>query len=214
MRLNPTAFNRFLGFIGQQVSWRRSYSCACVNPSSGAPDPKHQLCAGKGRIWLPAVETVCGISRQEVTPEMIAAGLFDSGDVQLTIPSDSPMWRDAGRFDRVVMLNATEVFSQPFTRGAPNERVIFAWLQIDRCFWLDPVSRTEVEGAVPALDNEGRPSWPGGAGEPPPGATYSLTGLRRIEYYLLDQLPSNRGEHLGAALPKKVTLRRWDLFGR
>jgi len=27
-------------------------------------------------------------------------------------------------------------------------------------------------------------------------------------------LPSNRGEHLGAELPKRVTLRRFDLFGR
>lgn len=214
MRLDPVAFNRFLGHIGQQVAWRRSHACACVNPSSGAPDPKHALCAGKGRLWSPPVDTVCGVTRQDVSPELIAAGLFDSGDMQMTIPAASPMWRDAGRFDRVVMKNATEVFSQPFTRGAPTEKLIFAWKEIDRCFWLHPTTRQIVEGSVPVIDEDGRPSWPGGVGEPPPATVYSLTGIKFVEYYLLDQLPSNRGEHLGADLPKRVTLRRWDLFGR
>ena len=99
MRLDPAAFNRFLGEIGQQVAWRRSYACACLNPASGAPDPKHALCAGKGRLWNAPVQTVCGITRQDVSPELIAAGLFDAGDMQMTIPSSSPMWRDAGRID-------------------------------------------------------------------------------------------------------------------
>ena len=214
MRLDPAAFNRFLGEIGQQVAWRRSYACACLNPASGAPDPKHALCAGKGRLWNAPVQTVCGITRQDVSPELIAAGLFDAGDMQMTIPSSSPMWRDAGRFDRVIMLNATEVFSQPFTRGAPTEKIIFAWKTIDRCFWLHPTTRQAVEGSVPVIDADGRPSWPGGVGEPPPATTYSLAGIKLVEYYLLDQLPSNRGEHLGAELPKRVTLRRFDLFGR
>ena len=83
MRLDPAAFNRFLGEIGQQVAWRRSYACACLNPASGAPDPKHALCAGKGRLWNAPVQTVCGITRQDVSPELIAAGLFDAGDMQM-----------------------------------------------------------------------------------------------------------------------------------
>lgn len=200
--------------MGQKIAWRRSYACACVNPSSGAPDPKHALCGGKGRLWSSPVETVCGIAQQEVSPELIAAGLFDQGDMQITIPANSPMWRDAGRFDRVVLLNATEVFSQPFGRGAPNEKIIFAWKEIDRCFWLHPTTRLAVEGSIPQVDAEGRLSWPGGVGEPPPGSTYSLTGIKYVEYYLLDALPSNRNEHSGVTLPKRVQVRRFDLFGR
>lgn len=50
MRLNPAAFDRFLTGIGQQVLWRRAYACACVSLQSGAPDPKHALCSGKGPV--------------------------------------------------------------------------------------------------------------------------------------------------------------------
>lgn len=214
MRLSPGRFNKWIANIGQRCTWRRSYACACVNPASGAPDPKHVLCAGKGRIWNDPIETVCGVSKQDVTPELIAAGLFDSGDLQLTIPSSSPMWAGAGRFDRVVLLNSTDVFSQPFTRGAPNEKIIFTWEKIDRCFWLHPVSRTVVEGGIPVVAANGTLSWPGGVGEPPPGVTYSLTGTRFDEYYCLDNLPSDRNEHSGATLPKRVVMRKFDLFGR
>ena len=214
MRFSPARFNRHIANMGQQIAWRRSYACACVNPSSGAPDPKHALCGGKGRLWNDPVETVCGVSRQEVTPELIAAGLFDSGDLQLTIPQNSPMWASAGRFDRVVLLNSTDVFSQPFTRGAPNEKIIFAIEKIDRCFWLHPTTRLVVEGGIPVVAANGSLSWPSGVGEPPPGTTYSLTGTRYNEYYCLDSLPSDRNEHSGAPLPKRLTMRKWDLFGR
>lgn len=214
MRFNTNSFNKFIGSIGQRVAWRRAYACPCVNPTSGAPDSKHALCSGKGRLWRAPVESVCGISSQKIKPELIAAGHFDKGDVLMTVPADSPMWGMMARFDRVQLLNATEVFSQPFTRGAPSERIIFPVESLDRCFWLHPTTREEVEGVVPALDEDGRPTWPGGVGEPPPATTYSLSGRKFTEYYILDEMPSNRNEHSGMPLPKKVTLRRFDLFGR
>ena len=214
MRLNPAAFNSWIANIGQRLLWRRSYACACVNPASGAPDPKHALCAGKGRLWNDPLETVCGVAKQDVTPEMIAAGLFDSGDLQLTIPSSSPMWAGSGRFDRVVLLNSTDVFSQPFTHGAPTEKIIFPVALLERCFWLAPVTRVVVEGSVPVVAANGTLSWPGGVGEPPPATTYSLTGIKYDEYYVLDQMPSDRNEHSGAKLPKRVVMRKYDLFGR
>ena len=212
MRFNPARFNRHLANIGQQILWRRSYACACVNPASGAPDPKHALCSGKGRLWDDPVQSVVGVSRQVVTPEMVAAGVFDSGDMTMTIPENSPAW-SAGRFDRVVLLNSTDPFSMPFTRGAPSERMLFTPATIDRCFWLHPTTRQVVEGGLPVVSAAGLPSWPNG-GEPPPGFTYSLTGTRFDEYYVFDQMPSDRNEHSGMRLPKRVQLSRWDLFGR
>lgn len=214
MRFSPARFNRHLANIGQQVVWRRAYACACVNPASGAADPKHALCSGKGRIWADPVATVIGISKQEATPEMVAAGIFESGDMTATVPSSSPMWASAGRFDRIRLLNSTDVFSQPYTRGAANERIIFAVERIERCFWLHPTTRQIVEGGIPVFDQDGNLSWPGGVGEPPPAATYSLTGTRFDEYYILDSLPSDRNEHSGAPLPKRINLRRFDLFNR
>lgn len=211
MRLNPGAFNRHLAHMGQAVSWRAAYACACVNPDSGQPDPKHQLCRGKGWLWDAGVDTVTGISAQQVTAKAIAAGLFEVGDTVATIPENSVMY-SAGRFDRVLLKNSTTKFSQPLKRGAPVERLLFTVAKLTRVFWLD-AQKQPVEGTLPQVDDSGNLSWPNG-GAPPAGATYSLTGEKFDEYFVAGDLVSDRNHHGGARLPRKVTLRKWDLFGR
>lgn len=214
MRFNAASFDSFLAGIGQKVQWRRSYACACVNPESGAPDPKHALCQGKGRLWNPPVETVTGIASQQVQIEWQNSGMYEAGDMVLSIPQASPLW-DAGQFDRILLLNSTDVFSQPFTRGAPNERLLFKTARFTRCFWLHPQDRNQiVEGGLPVVDDNGNMTWPGGVGEPPPGMKYSLTGEKFDEYFVFLQLLTDRNQHSGMRLPKRVTVRKWDLFGR
>lgn len=213
MRFNPGAFDNFLTGIGQQVTWRRSFACACVNPASGAPDPKHTLCGGKGRIWDPPVATVTGVASQKVQMQWAQSGMWEAGDMVLSVPQISPLW-EAGQFDRVTAMNSTDVFSQPFVRSAPTERLLFQPASITRCFWLDPVTRGIVEGGRPVIGADGRPSWPGNVGEPPPGASYSLTGTKYSEYFIWGDLPSDRNQHSGMRLPRRVVARKWDLFGR
>lgn len=213
MRLNPSRFNRHLRNIGQEVAWRRSFSCACADPLTGAPDPKHALCAGKGRLWADPVQTTVGVAKQNVEPEQAALGVYDTGDMVMTVGSDSPMWADAGRFDRVVLLNSTDVFSQPLQRGAPHERLLFQVQSFSRCFWLSPDRSSIIEGGLPVVDDNGNLSWPNGDG-PPLGRQYSLTGSRFDEYFIIDSLPSDRNEHSGYQLPKRIQMRKWDLFGR
>jgi hypothetical protein len=144
---------------------------------------------------------------------MIAAGLWDSGDMVLSIPSNSPMWENAGRYDRMTMLNSTDVFSRPLRRGAPSERLLFKPATITRVFWLDPDTRLPVEGVIPSVSNDGTITWPD-EGAPPVGASYSMTGTMYSEYFIFDHYPSDRNEHSGVKLPKKVQCRKWDLFGR
>lgn len=212
MRFNPAAFDRFLADIGQRVAWRRSYACACVNPSSGAPDPKHALCGGKGRLWDAPVATVTGVASQKVQLAWAQMGMYEVGDMVLSIPQASPLW-EAGPFDRITALDSTDVFSQPLVRGAPSERLLFQPVVIDRCFWLHPTRRLPVDGGAPVVDTDGRLSWPNG-GEPPPGATYSLTGTKHSEYFLWGEYPSDRNQHQGMRLPRRVVARRFDLFNR
>ena len=211
MKFNTRRFNAHLTNMGQKVLWRRSFGCACVNPVSGAPDPKHALCAGKGRIWEDPIETVTGIARQETVAEWAQSGLWESGDMVLSIPEASPLW-DAGMYDRIVMLNSNDVFSQPLQRGAPTERLLFKPHAITRVFWLHPTTRLIVEGGIPVIGEDGVPVWSSGA--PPAGTTYSMTGTKYSEYFLYDKFPSNRNEHSGMRLPKRVIARKWDLFGR
>jgi len=215
MRFNAAAFDRFLENIGQAVTWRHSYGCACVSPDSGAPDPKHALCQGKGRLWDPAVSTVVGVASQSVQLQWQNSGSYEAGDMVLTIPQSSPVWELGGQYDRILMLNSTDVFSMPLKRGSFKERLLFKPEKIARCFWLHPQNREViVEGDLPTVDANGNLSWAPGALEPPAGVTYSLTGTKFDEYFIFLELPSDRNEHSGMRLPKRVTARKWDLFGR
>lgn len=211
MKLDPAAFDRHLSHMGQQLLWRRSYGCACVNPASGSPDPKHALCSGKGRIWDAPIETVAGVASQTTDAELADQGLWESGDMIASVPQSSVMY-GAGQFDRVTMLNSTDVFSQPLLRGAPTERLLFTPASIDRVFWLHATTREIVEGGIPTVGSDGIPVWTSGA--PPLGQHYSMTGTKYTEYFILQRLPSDRNAHSGARLPKKMQLRKWDLFGR
>lgn len=212
MRLNPAAFDRHLAHMGQKLRWRRSYACACVNPDSGAPDPKHTLCHGKGRLWDPYIETVAGVVSQDAKAEWVQMGMWESGDMILSVQQSSAMW-SAGQFDRVMMMDSTDVFTQPMKRGAPNERLLFTATSFIRVFWLDPTTRQAIEGSLPVVDVNGYLSWPSGGG-PPMGTTYSLTGQKFDEYFIFGPFPSDRNQHQGARLPRKMHLRKWDLFGR
>lgn len=212
MRFNPQAFNRHLNNMGQEILWEASYACSCVNPDSGAPDPRCKLCGKRGRIWDPAKDTVCGICKQQTQAEWADQGLWEAGDLVVTIPENSPMW-DSGQFDRVTMLNATDRFSMPLVRGGNPERLLFVPQRVERVFWKAQ-DQSLVEGGIPVIDDRGVPSWPDGIGEPPPGTTYSITGWKYSEYFVFGDFPSNRNMHKGMRLPKRVVLRRWDLYGR
>jgi hypothetical protein len=213
MQLNPAAFNRFLRNIGQQATWRRAYSCACLNPASNAPDARCLHCRGKGTIWPgEPVPTVVGMSSQKTQAKWAAMGRYSDGDVVLTVPGDSPMW-DIGQFDRVVMLNATERFSQGLVRGSPAERLNGRILEIERVFWISKQSGNIIDAVLPTISGTGAITFPDGM-VPPAGQSYSITGERRPEYYCYENMPSNRNEHSGARLPKNVVLRKFDLWGR
>lgn len=207
--LNPGAFNRHLAMIGQGYAWRKSYACPCVNPDSGAARHNCLQCSGRGRIWADAVEGVAGMAGAKTQREWVQFGVYESGDVVVTIPSDTPLY-GMGPFDRVRALHSTEQFSLQLVRGE-GDRLRFAVKAITRVFWLDE-DEAVVEGGIPTVSGTGALTWASGA--PPAGTQYSISGERFQEYYCFGMLPSNREEHQGAKLPKRVVLRRWDLFGR
>lgn len=212
MQFDPGAFDDWLGNIGQQMEWRRSYVCPCVNPASGHPDPRHALCNGKGRIWNDSVRTVVGVASQKVQLQWAQMGLWEAGDTVLSIPQSSPMW-GCGPFDRIVDVNSQDAFTMVLQRGAPTERLLFRPASLGRCFWLHPTTRLPVDGGIPVVAADGTLSW-AGVDEPPPGTSYSLTGTKFSEYFIFQELTSNRNQHQGMRLPKRVVARRWDLFGR
>lgn len=210
MQLNPGAFNAFLAGIGQQVKWRRSYACPCITKNSGAAKPNCPLCSGKGRIWDAAVDGVVGIAGQKTQLQWAQFGMWENGDAVLTVPENSPVY-NAGQFDRIQMMNSTDPFSLSLTRGQ-NDKLRMPVEAVNRVFWLNPAGTAIVEGGLPTVAADGTLTW--AAGEPPPGVTYSINGTRYSEYFIFQNYLSDRNEHSGARLPKRVVARSFDLFGR
>lgn len=210
MRLNPSAFNAWMNNIGQEFLWRKAYRCPCVNPLSGAAAPNCPQCGGKSWLWAAPVAAIAGMASQGTQLKWAQFGLWQEGDAVMTIQESSPLY-EAGQFDRVVMLNSTDYFSLPLVHGDPTERLFVQVEAITRVFWLD-VNGNIVEGGIPTVGAGGTLTW--ATGEPPLGTTYSITGTRFSEYFIYGPYPSDRNEHQGARLPKRVVIRSFDLFGR
>lgn len=207
MRLDPLKFNALLNGIGQQASWRRSFACPCVNPHSGHARADCAVCRGLGRSWAGAMPGIVAVAGRDVQKNWAAFGRWDAGDVVISIPSDSALY-GIGEFDRVVLENRTEPFSLNVVDGY-NDMSRMIVVSVERVFWLDEAGAV-VEGALPVVQPDGSLSWPS---PPPDGVTYSVTGRRKAEHYVFYEMPADRPHHAGAALPRKVVLRRFDLFG-
>lgn len=210
MQLSPAAFNTLLGNMGEWFAWRKSMACPCVNPSSGSPVAGCPSCNGHGRIWYEAVRALAGVASSNIQQAWAKMGMYMSGDMVLSIPENSPLYGIA-QFDRVLSETNTDPFSLALTRGAPAERLQGVVLSIDRVFWLDNAGAL-VDGGIPTVNAEGRLTWASGA--PPTGKAYSISGVRQQEFYCFGAYSVDRMKHGGARLPRRMVLRKFDLFGR
>lgn len=209
MHLNPDAFNAHLAHMGQQFQWRKAYRCPCVNPNSGAASPNCPNCHGKSWFWTDPVRGIAGVANQSIQLRWSQFGLWQDGDIVLSIPENSPLY-EMGQFDRVIALNNTDHFSIPLVRGGPNERLFEPVEKITRVFWL--VDGAVMDGSLPEFNNDGTLTW--GDGGPPLGTRYTVSGTRYSEYFCYGPYPGDRNQHSGARLPRRAILRRFDLFGR
>ena len=212
--LSPDRFNAVLNAeqgAGQHMLWRRAAVCPCRDPISGAAVQACVTCAGKGVTWAAAVRAWAGAASMKVMREWAQFGLWESGDVVVSIPSDSPLYA-AGEQDRVTMTDSSEPFS--VVLSAPSVGPLpFIAFQVDRAFWLDTGLNIVNAPALPSIAADGSLAWPTGAA-PAAGAQFSLSGRKRPEYYLFRDLPQDRAHFGGTPLPRRVALRKFDLFGR
>lgn len=212
MRLNRARFNRHVRHMGQDASWAPAYRCACWTPETGGADPRCPLCLKRGWVYGEAKATVVGSQQQKSQAQWAQTGMWEEGDVVITVPEDSPMW-DGGQYDRVILLNTEEKFSATLTRGGPDDNLsLYSVVSVDRVFWRHPQTQSLVEGGIPTVAEDGALTWSDRA--PLPGTKYSITGSRHVEYYVFGNFPSNRNIHQGVRLPKRVVLRRWDVSNR
>lgn len=206
MRLNPASFNALLGNLGQNLTWQASEACPCVAPYSGAADPECLHCDGKGRLWGEAQVSSAGIVSHDIAQQYAPMAALDAGDVMLVIPADQTVYA-LGEFDRVTLTDRTEPFSLNVIAGANSLR--FTPASIEKVTWIGD-GNALIEGELPYAYEGGALQW---VHPPPSGVTYAVTGRRFPEYFCWLTRPLDRPHHHGAALPRRVLLRRFDLFG-
>ncbi|WP_295455287.1 hypothetical protein [uncultured Thiodictyon sp.] len=208
MKLSPRSFDGLLGGLGQRLTWRASTACPCASPHSGAASPSCTHCDGKGRLWGDPQESLAGIVSREIVKLYAPMMMLDAGDVMLVIPADQSVYA-LGGFDRVVLTDRTEPFSLLVIPGL-NDVLRFAPVCIDEVTWIGTAGEL-VHGPIPLVYNRGALHWAGAS--PPAGVTFALTGRRHPEYFCYLALPLDRPHHQGETLPRRVVLRRFDLFG-
>lgn len=210
MLFSVSEFNGLLGQM-QRFMWRQATACPCVNAASGAANTACPICNGKGYIW--GAETACIAGMQNMRNERSFAmfGEWQAGDVLFTVGSDSPLYA-ARQFDRIRCLNAASPFSTIIVPGA-NDKLSGTISAISRVFWISD-GTTVVDGDIPTVNSDGSLSWVDGQAAPPADTQYSVSGIRFDEFYLYRDIPGNRNDDLGAALPRKFPARRFDLLGR
>lgn len=197
-----------LNEMGQQVAWRRAYDCPCRNDHSGAARPGCPQCHGIGVVWTHAVMGLAAVAGQKVQQAWARFGMYEQGDMVMTLPGNSPLYV-LGDKDRCTMIQSSVPFSRVLMRDGAD-KLPFQVDMIERVFWL--VNDAVVEGGIPAAAADGTLTWT--IGEPPPGEQYSITGRMRPEYYVFQDFPQDRAHYGGQPLPRRVVLRRMDLFGR
>lgn len=211
--LDPAKFNALLAAdgigLGQKVTWARAFACPCRSPTSGAAEQGCPVCQGRGVAWDQPIAAWTGLAGMKIAREWAMFGEWESGDVVVTIPSDSPLY-GAGENDRVTFINSTEAFSSILMGGV--DHLPFQATEINRLVWRDPVTKALTVGGIPSEAPDGTLTWTSGA--PPAGVQYSISGRRNPEYWLFKDLVQDRHHHAGRALPRRVALRRFDLFGK
>lgn len=213
MQFNQAAFNDHIANMGQSMLWRRAAVCPCVSPQSRQPKPSCPHCRGKGQLWAAkGTRVVAGVASQKTQQQWAKFGLWAEGDSVVVLPENSPIY-DIGKFDRVVMLNSTDPFSIVLTRNALDERIMNPVASVSRVFWISPQGGI-VEGGIPSISDDGVPTWAAGVAAPPERAQYSITGTEFVEYFHYLNYPSDRNQHQGMRLPRRVVLRRFSLFDK
>ncbi len=205
--LSPGKFNALLNKMGQSIAWRKAYDCPCADPNSGAARYGCAQCGQTGIIWNPPVTAVAALAGQKVQRAWATFGLWEQGDVVLSLPSDSALYA-MGEFDRAEFSDSSTPYSIKLTRGS-SDVMPFTVSSVDRVFWLDTNDQI-VEGGIPTVAADGTLTWI--SGEPPVGTQYSITGRKRPEYFCWGEFPQDRAHQGGTALPRRVVLRSFDLF--
>lgn len=203
--LDPGAFNSMINDMGQNVLWRQAFDCPCRDVRSGAPDPDCPSCRGVGIIWATGVSARVAIAGQKIQQQWAQMGMYESGDQVTTIPTDSAVFA-MGQNDRLTMVHS----SVPFSVVVPPDHVFSEpVIAVVRAMVITNGAAVTIDS--PVIGANGVMVWEDGAPDVP---FVSITGRAKPEYFAFQDYPQERAHFGGTLFPRRVVLRKFDLFGR
>jgi hypothetical protein len=136
-------------------------------------------------------------------------GRYETGDVVVSIGSDSPVYT-IREFDKLVFVNSVEQFSSVMTKTANSVEPApyYDILSISSLFYLN-ISSAIVNVSGVTFNNSNK-TLDFSDNSIPVGTQYSITGTRCPSYYMYMDFPQVRYHHHGSLLPKRVVLRKWN----
>ncbi len=215
MQLSPPAFNRFLNRIGQNISWESANLCPCRDPRSESAQPDCPKCKGKGVFWGDPQNAVIGLAGQRTQRHWAQMGGYEQGDVVITIPSDTAAY-PMSALDRITFVESDIGFALTLRRSINDIPFPVRFATIEKIFWFDTDGESMILGDNPSIDENNALVWQDSASTVPnAGVQYSIQGRAKPIYFVAPfDLPQDREHHHGAPLPRRVVLRKWDLYGR
>lgn len=214
-RFSPGRFDALLSpdAVGQKLLWRRSSLCPCRSADSQQADVECPHCLGRGIFWAAGRAAHAGVLGQKAVRAWLDVAQIELGDQVLSVPGASPL-HAAGEYDLMLMVDSSEPYAVVLERDG-TEKADPAAYALDRCFWRRKSDKAIVDGSVPKVDGfTGALTWTDPGSAPPPGYQFSLRGRRRPTYFVFKDLPQDRAHGGGAALPRKIIARKFDLLGR
>jgi hypothetical protein len=195
--------------LGQNVTWAKATLCPCRSRTSGAAEQGCPVCRGRGHFFDADVSAWTALASMKIQRQWEQYGQFEVGDLVATIPSDSPLWA-CGEHDRVTFADSSEPFDYVAVGGV--DTLPWPAYEIDSVVWRDPSTKALIHGGIPTQAADNSLSWSSGA--PPAGVQFTVSGRRRPQYWVFQDLIQDRSHSAGLRLPRRVVLRKYDLAGR
>lgn len=214
----------FVSDMGQAVEWRKASTCPCIDRTTGGANPTDPVCGGKGYVWKAGENYTMLLVGYDASRMREQYGDMEHGDAVLTIPpfyfnkAKSPWQKitckaydELGEFDSIIAAEGTERYDHVAVKGGnevlPSQRPVALQSVYDVA--TGAVRSWKVGSEVSLV---GRTvTWAPTMG-PAADVQYTVTFTARPEFIVVRSLTMLRQHQGGRALPRKVHLRKANLF--
>ncbi len=192
-RFHASDFNGLLHRHGITVSWEEGILCSCWGTVDGGqltyqtrePDPYCKLCRGEGYSYKePKIFDGVVLQKMDFNLMFNVMGQYENGDMQMTVPSDTPIWSKGAQGDRITIMDRYVTQFEEVVKGKDILRYVPAEMQSVQ--WGDTVYNLGTDYHIEGDEIV----WVGN--QPPDGVWYGVRFFTYPVFQLWLRLPQPR----------------------